>query len=112
MSARSHSPARHRGRRKGKAGRNTERMPAQVGVGKGMPRFLSNSKAKPESKKEPKPKATQADIGSSSEHEARQGTTHDVSERPVETPLGAAAATAMQSNSDRGRSLGQSLSRH
>ncbi|WP_284124225.1 eCIS core domain-containing protein [Parerythrobacter aestuarii] len=95
MSARPHSPARHTGRRKkGRRGRNTEGVAPQVGVGKGMPRYLA------------KPRASEADVSSASEKEARAGHGHEVSEAPVATPLGTAAAQAMQASPDAGRPLG------
>lgn len=95
MSARPHSPARHRGRRKGKRGHASEQGPSQAGMGRGIPRYLA------------RPKPSEADVSSSSEREARSGDVHAVSEAPVATPMGRAAASAMQAGGERGRQLGE-----
>lgn len=95
MSARPHSPARHRGRRKGKRGHSAEQGASQAGMGRGMPRYLA------------RPKPSAADISSSSEREARSGDTREVGEAPVATPMGRAAARAMQGGEDGGRVLGE-----
>ena len=96
MSARSHSPVRHGGRRKkGRRGRNNEGTAPQTGAGKGMPRYLA------------RPKASEADVSSPSEREAREGHGHAVNEAPVATPLGTVAAQAMEASPATGRPLGE-----
>jgi outer membrane protein OmpA-like peptidoglycan-associated protein len=101
MSARAHSPVRHRGRRKGRGGRSAEQGAPAGGVGqaasagRGMPRYLS------------RPKVSEADVSSASEREAKGAEVSEVREAPVATPLGRAAAGAMQAGGNgRGRTLG------
>lgn len=95
MSVRPHSPTRHRGRRKGKRGHSGEQTAAQAGMGRGMPRYLA------------RPGPSVADVSSSSEREAKNDGVHQVTEAPVATPMGRAAAAAMQAGDDRGRQLGE-----
>lgn len=94
MSARSHSPSRHRGRRKkGRGDRFLDTASAQSGAGQGMPRYLA------------RPAASAADVSSASESEARSAETSDVQEAPVATPMGTAAAEAMEGSASSGRRL-------
>lgn len=99
MSARPHSPARHRGRGKSRKGERRgdsgEQGAPQAGMGKGIPRYLA------------RPRPSEADVSSSSEREAKSGDVHQVSEAPVATPMGRAAAQAMQAGDDKGRTLGE-----
>lgn len=93
MTGKPQSPRRRRRSRRRTEGQGP--LPPGSGAAKGTPRFLA------------RPQAQAADVSSASEKEARQkgGAQGQVSEKPVETPLGLAAAEAMRAAPKAGRGL-------